>query len=299
MDTETINRLNAINRAFYATVADDFDQTRGTAWPGWQRLLPYLSTPLSVLDIGCGNARFALFLHDSLSSIARQSASSNSVLGTHVESRNQLEELSFPPPSFTGFQRSEPANVLMKGWGGGSSPSALSTQYSVLTYTGLDSSPALLAHARSALADKPDLTFTLQQRDIIENPPDSGQYDLVVLLGVLHHIPGFAQRQTFMHQLAARVKAGGLLVFAAWRFYEYPRFRDRITPWPEDIQVEANDYLLDWRRGEYSLRYCHYTDDAEHDSLVAATGLTQIETFRADGQGGTANRYSILRSSQR
>ncbi len=247
MDTETINRLNAINRAFYAAVADDFDQTRGTAWPGWQRLLPYLTIPLSILDVGCGNARFALFLHDDLLSIRRQSPSSNSIL----------------------------------------------------TYTGLDSSPALLGHARAALTDKPDLTFTLEQRDIVDSPPDTGQYDLVVLLGVLHHIPGYAQRQTFMRQLATRVKTGGLLVFAAWRFYEYQRFRERIIPWPDDIQVEANDYLLDWRRGEYSLRYCHYTDDAEHDALVAATGLTEIETFRADGQGGTANRYSILQFSQR
>ncbi|MBI1279098.1 MAG: methyltransferase [Anaerolineaceae bacterium] len=257
MDTQTVNRLNAINRAFYATVADDFDQTRGTAWPGWQRLLPYLKTPISVLDVGCGNARFALFLHDNLSAISQ-------------------------PPS-----NSEPFPV----------DSVLGTQHSVLSlsYTGLDSSPALLAHARTALADRTNLTFTLEQRDIIENPPDSGEYDLVVLLGVLHHIPGYEQRQTFMRQLAKRVKSGGLLVFAAWRFYEYERFRERVVSWPDDLHVEHNDYLLDWRRGAVSLRYCHYTDDAEHDALVEATGLTQIDTFRADGQGGTANRYSFLR----
>lgn len=241
MDTNTINRLNAINRAFYATVADDFDQTRGTAWPGWQRLLPYLNSPLSVLDVGCGNARFALFLHENLTSTDR---------------------LSTTPQ---------------------------------ITYHGVDSSPALLEHARTALTGRDQLTFTLEQRDIIENPPGSGEYDCVVLLGVLHHIPGYEQRQTFMRTLAQRLKPGGLLVFAAWRFYEYDRFRDRITPWPDDLPVEHHDYLLDWRRGAVSLRYCHYTDDAEHAALVAATGLTEIETFRADGQGGTANRYSFLR----
>ena len=246
MNTETITRLNAINRAFYAAVADDFDQTRGTAWSGWQRLLPHLTTPLSVLDVGCGNGRFGLFLHDNLQ----------------------------PSPD-----------------------SALSTQHSALSYTGLDSSPALLAHARDALTAKAGLHATLEQRDIIENPPDTGEYDLVVLLGVLHHIPGYEQRQTFMRQLARRVKSGGLLVFAAWRFYEYDRFRERIVPWSEDMHVEANDYLLDWRRGAVSLHYCHYTDDAEHDALVAATGLTEIDTYRADGQGGASNRYSLLRSS--
>ncbi|MCA0456606.1 MAG: class I SAM-dependent methyltransferase [Chloroflexi bacterium] len=239
MNTETITRLNAINRDFYAAVADDFDQTRGTAWPGWQRLLPYLTTPLSVLDVGCGNGRFALFLHDNL----------------------------HPSPN------------------------------AGITYTGIDSSPALLAHAHDALIGKAGLHVTLEQRDIIENPPDTGEYDLVVLLGVLHHIPGYEQRQTFMRQLARRVKSGGLLVFAAWRFYEYERFRERIVPWPEDMHIEANDYLLDWRRGAVSLRYCHYTDDAEHDALVTATGLTEIVTYRADGQGGASNRYSLLRYS--
>lgn len=262
MNPETIKRLNALNHAFYAAVADDFDQTRGTAWPGWQRLLPHLPMPLSVLDVGCGNGRFALFLHDNLVPADQQA-------------------ITTPSSSIAGLLHTHQHNH--------SSNSAL------LTYHGVDSSAALLAHAQDALTGKHDVDVTLESRDIIENPPDSGEYDLVVLLGVLHHIPGYTQRQAFMRKLAARVKPGGLLVFAAWRFYEYQRFRDRITAWPPDLQIEPNDYLLDWRRGAVSLRYCHYTDDAEHEALVAATGFTEIETFRADGPGGTANRYSILR----
>jgi SAM-dependent methyltransferase len=232
MDAETIRRLNAINREFYRLTADDFSETRGTAWPGWERLLPYLRAPLSVLDVGCGNGRFGLFLAEHLGA----------------------------------------ANVQ---------------------YHGVDSSGELLAHARNALAGLPDVK--LEARDIVENPPDAGDYDLVALLGVLHHIPGEAERQLFMRRLAERVKSGGLLVFAAWRFYEYERFRERIVPWPSDIQVEPGDYLLDWRRGVVALRYCHYTDDAEHAALVAATGLSEIATYRADGATGDANRYSLLR----
>src|SRR4051812_30515699 len=125
MDTETINRLNAINRAFYTTVADDFDQTRGAAWPGRQRLLPYLPLPLSVLDVGCGNGRFALFLHDNLAA---------------------------------GQPRHNADAPL-------------------LSYHGLDSNPALLAHAHNALAGKTSLSVTLEERDVVENPPDSGEYD--------------------------------------------------------------------------------------------------------------------------
>lgn len=62
MNDETAQRLNAINRAFYASVADEFDTTRGAPWPGWKRLLPLLRPPLTVLDVGCGNGRLGAFL---------------------------------------------------------------------------------------------------------------------------------------------------------------------------------------------------------------------------------------------
>ncbi len=62
MKPETQQALTEINRTFYAAVTDDFDATRQHAWPGWQRViarLPASGTPLVVLDVGCGNGRFA------------------------------------------------------------------------------------------------------------------------------------------------------------------------------------------------------------------------------------------------
>lgn len=230
MNQATINRLNDINREFYRITAESFDDSRSHAWPGWQALLPYLTPPLSVLDVGCGNGRFGLFLAE-----------------------------------------------------------ALSTK---LTYYGIDSNPTLLARARASLAG---LAAQVEQRDVIEQPPETGEYDLVALFGVLHHVPGNDERRAFMQSLAQRVAPGGYLAFAAWRFYEYARFRDRIVPWPDDITVEPGDYLLDWRRGERALRYCHFVDDAEHAALIAATGLSEVLSYRADGRTNDANRYSLLK----
>ena len=166
----------------------------------------------------------------------------------------------------------------------------------VIHYHGVDNSPSLLEIARTRLSNHLKFTFTLEERDIVENPPDSSEYDLVVAFGVLHHIPGYVQRQAFVRALADRVEANGLLVFTCWRFYEYERYRKRIVEWPEDLrgQVERHDYLLDWRRGENALRYCHYVDDVEHAALVSASGLSEIASYRADGIGD-ANRYSVLR----
>ncbi len=163
-----------------------------------------------------------------------------------------------------------------------------------IKYHGLDSSLALLERARQTLTGLTGLTLQLEERDIIENPPDSGRYDLVVLFGVLHHIPGYDHRLQVMRLFGRLVAPGGLLAFACWRFYEYPRFRERIIPWPADLQVENHDYLLDWRQGETALRYCHYVDDEEHAALIAASSLAEVAAYRADGQTGDANRYSIL-----
>ena len=93
---------------------------------------------------------------------------------------------------------------------------------------------------------------------------------------------------------AALVLPGGSLAFTAWRFYEQERFRRRIVAWDASLSVETHDYLLDWRRGERALRYCHYIDDAEHTALIEATSMRVIDDFRADGATGDLNRYTVL-----
>lgn len=231
MDEQTIQRLNEINRKFYETVSEDFDATRSQHWLGWKRLLPLLHPPLSVLDVGCGNGRFGVFLSQHLGKVLR--------------------------------------------------------------YHGVDNNPALLERARQSLQD---LDTLLEQRDIVEHPPETGTYDLVVLFGVLHHIPGAERRLALMKTLAERLTPDGLLVFTCWRFYEYPRFRERIVPMPDDLKVESGDYLLDWRRGSTALRYCHYVDDDELQQLIDASDLRPILQYRADGHGDDMNLYVVLKA---
>lgn len=260
MDEAARARLNAVNRAFYAATAAEFDRSRATPWPGWTRLLGHLdAAPVDgVLDLGCGNGRFGVAL-----------------------------------------ARARP---------------------DARRYHGVDNNPALLDAARAALAGYPALTATFTVRDLVERPPalfpeteagGSGTGDaLVVAFGLLHHLPGADARRDFVRAMAARVRPGGLLAFACWRFYDFPRFRARVVPWPADLAalVEPGDYLLDWRAGAtrdtgaagntFPLRYCHHVDDAEHEALVdaaRAAGLTEIDRYRADGAGDALNAYSVLR----
>jgi len=69
VDRSTILALNRINRDFYTLRAEEFVATRRGPWLGWLKVLAPLNAfegPLSVLDVGCGNGRFAIFLRDHL-----------------------------------------------------------------------------------------------------------------------------------------------------------------------------------------------------------------------------------------
>lgn len=69
MSAATQRRLLELNRAFYAQVAGEFDRSRAGLAVGWQELLSWLPAvagqrPLRVLDVGCGNGRFARALDE-------------------------------------------------------------------------------------------------------------------------------------------------------------------------------------------------------------------------------------------
>ena len=69
MRRETVQALDRINRKFYLAQGDEFDATRQRPWSGWRRVVERFrsSRPAdhgahSILDVGCGNGRFADFL---------------------------------------------------------------------------------------------------------------------------------------------------------------------------------------------------------------------------------------------
>lgn len=238
MDESACRALNALNRAFYAQAAENFDESRGRAWNGWRRLLPYLETlptPRRVLDVGCGNGRFGRFLARNLAQVR---------------------------------------------------------------YHGTDNNAMLLESARAAFAKMnvlPDARLELH--DLLEDRLPDGEYELVALFGVLHHVPSMARRVALIRDLALRVAQGGFLVFTSWCFYDHARFRERLIALPPEYGAERGDWLMDWRRGHAAnslLRYCHHVDETEQRMLEAASGLSLVTAFYADGHTDNINRYSLL-----
>lgn len=109
VNIHTVTQLAHLTESFYNSVAASFDQTRSQSWAGWEQLLLELKQKvqsLNVLDIGCGNGRFASFLEEKLSSavvyytgtdlneqLLELARSKHYSFATQFEHRNLIQEL--------------------------------------------------------------------------------------------------------------------------------------------------------------------------------------------------------------
>jgi len=176
-----------------------------------------------------------------------------------------------------------------------------------LRYLGLDASAELLAIARSR--GQIGAAAELRQLDVVEEGLDAclgeRRFSLVVLMGVLHHVPGAERRGALLRALAGRLRPGGLLALTSWQFEAYQRFRDRIVAWEtynrdaaapiDPARLEPGDYLLRWGRGA-RLRYCHFADEDETRVLLAPLPCQTLASYRADGREGSLNHYVVLQA---
>jgi SAM-dependent methyltransferase len=199
-----------------------------------------------------------------------------------------------------------PLRVLDVGAGDGRFAEYLRGAWSEdVDYCGLDASGDLLAHAQRRNLG-PHWRFV--QSDFVQAPPCAalppGPFDLIAVLGVLHHVPGQLARCELVRALAARMAPHGLLAVTFWRLTDDPRFASRVIPWavhnatahtpiPQE-QLELGDTLLRWGAGSAPPRYCHFPSGVETEALLAATELRVVERFRADGRGDRLNEYVLL-----
>lgn len=124
-------------------------------------------------------------------------------------------------------------------------------------------------------------------------------FDGVLAFAVLHHIPGAARRLQVVRAVGALLPSGGFFIHSHWQFLRAARWRRRVQPWSvlgiSPAEVEAGDYLLDWRRQGYGLRYVHHFSPEELENLAAQSGFALQEQFYADGKEGDLGLYQVWR----
>jgi tRNA (uracil-5-)-methyltransferase TRM9 len=169
------------------------------------------------------------------------------------------------------------------------------------SYTGLDFSLPLLEVARHGWEDSPatfiraDLTAADWDKSLVT--PLHPLFDLVTAFAVLHHIPGTELRLGILQKVRGLLRPGGHFIHSEWQFLSSSRLKGRLQPWQEiglsDQDVEAGDYLLDWRSGGRGLRYVHSFDEVELDALAASGGFRVCSGFLSDGENGLLGLYQV------
>ena len=126
---------------------------------------------------------------------------------------------------------------------------------------------------------------------------NSENWSLITAFAVLHHIPGEETRLQILKNIHKYLAPDGQFIFSNWQFLNSERLRKRILSWdlvdiPES-DLDEGDYLLDWRRGGFGIRYAHHYSEAELSHLAEMSGFKIIETFYSDGSTGNLGLYQV------
>lgn len=186
-------------------------------------------------------------------------------------------------------------SVLDIGCGNGRFLHFLLTHHPAIQASGVDFSGPLLDKARQLV---PQATFArrdMTQPGFLEG---MGQYDLIVCLAAMQHVPGHAYRAALLQEMSTHLAENGRIFLANWQFMESPRQRRKVRDWAEaglsPAELEPNDYLLTWQRAGFGLRYVCQIDASETAVLAQKAGLHILHQFRSDGKEGNLSLYTIF-----
>ena len=167
-------------------------------------------------------------------------------------------------------------------------------------YLGLDFSLPLLREAESlpegfsARFMQVDLT---QLSTFSEQLLAIGYWSVITAFAVLHHIPSHQLRLDLVTTIHKLLEPDGRFIHSNWQFLNSEKLKARIQPWEaaavSELDVDAADYLLDWRSGGQGLRYVHHFDQEELNELAEASGFQIKDVFYSDGKNGNLGLYQI------
>lgn len=262
---EIKEKINQVNEIFYSTIADSFSQTRQYAWDGWVKLLPILQkySDLSVLDLGCGNARFAHFLATNLE---------NKINYTGIDSCCELLKLGSSQIKEKQYNNLE-CKFLEKNifeLGDLSIPdqrlddkglSKDNNNFSLITLFGV-------MHHIYDNADRQKL-FNLISQKLSE----SGYFIFATW--------EFKNNQRQMKKNLDLKSNKGQEFLKQYNL--------------ELKDFSQDDYILDWTRTNQAYRYCRNYSTQEIQNLCKQNSLQIVDSFYADGKEGDVNKYYITK----
>ena len=190
-------------------------------------------------------------------------------------------------------------NILDLGCGNGELARVLAQRGHRGSYLGVDFSLPLLRDAESI---PEGFSATFQQADLtaLENSSfiiHHSSFDIVFSFAALHHIPSRELRLNILNTVHELLKPDGFFIHSNWQFLNSEKLKARIQPWDvaaiSESEVDAGDYLLDWRSGGAGLRYVHHYNEVELKELAEETGFHIQDVFYSDGETGNLGLYQV------
>ncbi|HCB50116.1 MAG TPA: hypothetical protein DEP47_11480 [Chloroflexi bacterium] len=161
-------------------------------------------------------------------------------------------------------------------------------------YTGVDFSQEIIDIAKDSMKGE----FFLRELSRYGSLNGLGEFNLIVCLATMQHIPGRSNRLNLLREMGTHLTAKGIIFLSNWQFLDSERQRRKVTDWSkvniDPTKLEENDFLIAWQRDGTGFRYVNFINSDEMEWLAKSVGLNVSGQFRADGQEGNLNLYSIL-----
>jgi SAM-dependent methyltransferase len=268
---KTIKKLNQLNQDFYQTVAEDFNDSRQYFWQGWQKITQYLEKNLKnkkkiqVLDVGCGNARFAQFLKQEKINFDYFGLDNSSKLLTIAQQtldQNQINGQLINLDLIHNYLKNQKIN-----W-------PFNRQFNLIVAFGL-------THHLPSLELR--LNFFQSLNKILKK-------DGVLIVSNWQ----FAKDKRFAKNILnwQKIKNNSKINIANKIKLQYLL-----------NNFEKNDFLMDWRKKDKNsskkefIRYCHFLDEKNAKNIFSKSNFQVTDQFLADGKSQTLNQYFVLKKA--
>ena len=257
MKQKTIQQLNQLNRHFYQNIAADFAASRNYSWQGWEKLIKFLpQKKLEVLDIACGNARWADFL------------SEKEVTCAYLGLDNSAELLNFAKKDLKLINFDLIANYLENetiNW-------PVKNKFDLVVAFGL-------SH---------HLPSQKLRQDFIRSLAALVKPDGLIVLSNWQ----FAREERFkknilnIEKIKKNKKINIFQRFKLKKLLKNLEKDDYLLDWRRWQKNKARPAVY---------RYCHFLSEKEMKELIKNSSLKLLDSFFADGKSRSLNQYFLLK----
>jgi len=165
-----------------------------------------------------------------------------------------------------------------------------------IEYLGVDNSAELINIARQWFASNNKMKFNIA--DIADLQLGENNFDLVLVIAVLHHLPTKKLRLQALREIYKTMKPGGTLIMHNWNLWQtgyIQKYWSKILDYGYKIPRgvwSLKDAFIPWKPiGTDNRRYIHSFTRGEVSRLLIAAGF-KIEKMNYDNQGKSASFWN-------